>query len=276
MSTSTNVVLIRPTRGFAFVRLRDLWEFKELLFFLLWRDVRVRYKQTSLGALWAILQPLLMMAIFSFIFGRLVKVPSDGIPYPLFALTALVPWTLFSQSLAASSESLVASESLITKVYFPRILIPVAAAGSFIVDFLISLALLGGVMALYGYAPGVRIVWLPGFVAFAFVTAVAVGVWLAALNVRYRDVRYAVPFIVQLWFFATPITYPSSLLSERAKAIFGLNPMSGVVEGFRWVLLDTPEFPLGQAVVSLGATLLILAAGLFFFRSSEKSFADHI
>ncbi len=268
------ITIIEPSRGWVALKLGELWEYRELLYFLTWREVKVRYKQTALGAAWAIIQPLFTMIVFSLFFGRLAKVPSDGIPYPLFSLAALIPWTFFANGLTLSSNSLVSSSNLISKVYFPRLTIPISAVLSGVVDFAISLILLVGMMAFYHLVPTLRCVYLPLFVLLGFVTALGVGLWLSALNVEYRDVRYAVPFLTQFWLFATPIAYPASLLHGPWRTLYGLNPMVGVVEGFRWALLGTNTAPGPSIAASTLAALLILVGGAFYFRRMEKTFAD--
>lgn len=277
MSTdvSVPVVVIKPSRGWVSLRIRDLWEYRELFYFLVWRDVKIKYKQTALGAAWAIIQPLLTMVVFSVFFGRLAKVPSDGIPYPLFAFAALVPWTFFANGLNQASNSLVGSANLVKKVYFPRLVIPIAAVLSGIVDLLLALGVLLAMIVYFGFAPSVNIVFLPLFLLLALATALAVSLWLAALNVEFRDVRYTLPFLTQLWLFATPIAYPSSLLSEPWRTLYGINPMVGVVEGFRWTLLGTAR-PGGIVMVSSLVTVLLLIGGAFYFRRMEKNFADVI
>lgn len=268
------VVRVEPSRGWVSLRLKELWEYRELLYFLVWRDVKVRYKQTALGATWAIIQPFFTMVVFSLFFGRLAKVPSDGVPYPIFSYTALVPWTFFAYGLSQASNSVVTSSNLITKVYFPRLIIPIATVLSGVVDFALAFLVLFGMMLYYGVAPTFNVLWLPVFLLLALVTALGVGLWLSALNVKYRDVRYVVPFITQFWMFATPIAYSSSLLSEPWRTIYGLNPMVGVVEGFRWALLGTNTAPGPIIAVSSLAALIILIGGAFYFRRLEKTFAD--
>jgi lipopolysaccharide transport system permease protein len=268
------VTIIEPSRGWVALKFGELWEYRELLYFLTWREVKVRYKQTVLGVAWAVIQPLMTMLIFSLFFGKLAKVPSDRIPYPLFCLAGLVPWQFFANGLAESSNSLVASSNLISKVYFPRPTIPISAILSGAVDFAISFVLLIGMMAFYHRVPSMRCVYLPLFFLLAFVTALGVGLWLSALNVKYRDVRYTVPFLTQLWLFATPIAYPTSLLHEPWRTVYGLNPMAGVVEGFRWALLGTETAPGPILAASSFAALLILVGGAFYFRRMEKTFAD--
>jgi len=268
------ILNIEPSNAWVSLRLGELWQYRELLYFLVWRDIKVRYKQTALGAAWAIIQPLFTMVIFSLFFGRLAKMPSDGIPYPLFTFAALVPWTFFANGLNQSSNSLVASANLLKKVYFPRLVIPIATVLAGVVDFALSFAVLLGLMAFYGIAPTIQIVWTPLLLLLALVTSLGVGLWLSALNVKYRDVRYIAPFIIQIWMFSTPIVYPSSLLSGVWRTIYGLNPMVGVVEGFRWTLLGTSTAPGFMIGLSAIVSFLILVGGAFYFRHMEKTFAD--
>jgi len=265
---------IAPSRGWVPLKLRELWEYRELLYFLVWRDIKVRYKQTALGASWAIIQPFFTMVVFSLFFGHLGKIPSDGIPYPIFSFAALVPWTFFANGLGQSSNSLVGSSTLISKVYFPRSIIPLASVFSGIVDFLLAFVVLLAMMIYYGLFPTLNVLWLPLFLLLALVTSLGVGLWLSALNVEYRDVRYVVPFITQFWLLATPIAYPSSMLHEPWRTIYGLNPMVGVVEGFRWALLKSNSAPGPIIAVSAAAALVILVTGAFYFRRMEKTFAD--
>jgi lipopolysaccharide transport system permease protein len=269
-----NVVRVEPSRGWVSLRINELWEYRELLYFLVWRDVKVRYKQTALGATWAIIQPFFTMIVFSLFFGRLAKVPSDGVPYPIFSYTALVPWSFFAYGLSQASNSLISSSNLITKVYFPRLIIPMATVMSGVVDFALAFVVLIGMMFYYGVMPTANVLWLPLFLLLALVTALGVGLWLSSLNVKYRDVRYVVPFITQFWMFATPIAYSSSLLSQPWRTIYGLNPMVGVVEGFRWALLGTKTAPGPIIALSSLAALVILIGGAFYFRRMEKTFAD--
>lgn len=274
LSHDLPVVHIRPSRGLVSLELRDLWRYRELLYFLVWRDVKVRYKQTALGAGWAILQPLATMVVFSLFFGRLAGVPSDGVPYPVFSFAALVPWTFFAQGLTQSANSLVANQDLITKVYFPRLAIPIATVLAGVVDFAIAFLVLLGIMFFYGIVPSARVLWLAPLLLLAFATALGVGLWLSALNVRYRDVRYVVPFLAQLWLFATPIAYPSSLLAQPWRTVYGINPMAGVVEGFRWALLGTDTAPGPILAASAAAAFVLLVSGALYFRRMEKTFAD--
>ena len=267
---------IRPVRGWSGPRLRDLWEYRELAFFLTWRDISVRYKQTALGASWALIQPFMTMVVFSVFFGRLGHIPSDGLPYPLFAFCALLPWQLFASSLGEAGNSLVSNQTLITKVYFPRLVIPMSATLSGLVDFAIAFVLLGGMMVFFHVSPTAAVWTLPLFVLLALVTALGAGLWLSALNVQYRDVRYTIPFLTQFWLFATPIAYPSSLVPERWRALYGLNPMAGVVEGFRWALLGTGHAPGPLLAVSVAASLVMLITGLFYFSRMERTFADRV
>lgn len=268
------VLVIEPSRGWVGLKLKELWEYRELVYFLVWRDVKVRYKQTALGAAWAVIQPLFSMLVFTVVFGKLAKMPSDGIPYPLFSYAALLPWNYFAQGLSSSSDSLVGSANLIRKVYFPRLAIPVAAVCGGVVDFLIAFGVLLLMMGYFGVSPTANVMWLPGFLLLAVVTALGVGLWLSALNVQYRDVKYTVPFLVQFWMYATPIVYPSSLLPEPWKTLYGVNPMAGVVEGFRWALLGVKTPPGAMLWVSVAAAVLLLVSGAYFFRRMEKTFAD--
>jgi lipopolysaccharide transport system permease protein len=265
---------IGPSKGWLDLGLRELAEYRELLYFLVWRDVKVRYKQTVLGAAWAIIQPFFTMVVFSLFFGRLANMPSEGVPYPIFSYAALVPWTFFANGLSQSANSLVGSANLLTKVYFPRLTIPIATVLSGVVDFMLAFAVLLGMMLFYRVTLTWNILWLPGFLLLALVTALGVGLWLSALNVEYRDVRYVVPFLVQFWLFATPIVYPSSLLPEPWRTLYALNPMVGVVEGFRWALLGTDTAPGPMILVSASAALLILVGGVVYFRRMEGTFAD--
>lgn len=270
------ILRIEPSRGWVPLRLRELWEYRELLFFLTWRDIKVRYKQTALGAAWALLQPLMTMVVFSLFFGKLAKLPSDGVPYPIFSLAALVPWTFFAYGLTQSANSLVGSANLIKKVYFPRLVVPISSVVSGAVDFLLAFGLLLAMMLGYGIVPSVNAIFIPLFVALAFVTSLGVGLWLSALNVEYRDIRYVVPFLTQFWMFATPIAYSSSLVPEVWRPLYGLNPMVGVVEGFRWSLLGTHSEPGLMVAASAVAAVGLLVSGAFYFRRMEKNFADRV
>jgi lipopolysaccharide transport system permease protein len=275
-NTDAPTLIIRPNLGWQQLKLPELWHYRELLYFLSWRDIKVRYKQTALGAAWAIIQPFLTMLVFSIFFGRLARMPSDGLPYPLFVYAALVPWTFFSFGLTQSSISLVENANLLKKVYFPRLLVPMASVISGIVDFGFALIVLVAMMWFYGIVPSLNLLWLPFFLALACVAALGVGIWLSALNVQYRDVRYVIPFLSQFWLFATPIAYPSSLLAEPWRTLYGLNPMVGVVEGFRWALLGTDTAPGLMLLVSGLASCIALVGGVFYFRRMEANFADKL
>jgi lipopolysaccharide transport system permease protein len=265
---------LRPPRGWRAIDFREVWEYRELLWTMARRDISVRYKQTALGAIWAIIQPFFTMVVFSIFFGRLGKIPSDGLPYPVFTFAALLPWQLFAHSLTESSNSLVANSNLISKVYFPRLVIPISSILSGLVDFFIAFVILALLMLAYGIVPSTAVLTLPFFIVLAIASALAVGLWLSALNVQYRDVRYAIPFLTQCWLFLTPVAYPSSLVPERWRALYGLNPMAGVVEGFRWALLGSTDTPGPLLIVSVLATTALLGGGLFYFRRTERTFAD--
>ena len=252
----------------------EAWSARELMYFLVWRDLKVRYKQTALGALWALIQPFATMVVFSVFFGRLAGVPSDGVPYPVFAFAALVPWTYFSAAIGGGAQSLIGSQGLISKVYFPRLVIPAAAVVTPLVDAAIALALLLVLMAWFGIAPPPAVVLLPLFAGLAVAAAAAAAVWLAALGAKYRDVRYVVPFLVQFWLYISPVAYPTTLVPERWRPLYGLNPMATVVDGFRWTLLGTPPPAPAMAVISTAAVALALWAGLQYFRRSEAALAD--
>jgi lipopolysaccharide transport system permease protein len=273
-SKSKPVTIIRPSRGWISLKLGELWDYRELLFFLAWRDISVRYKQTVLGAAWAIIQPFFAMIVFSLFFGRLAQIPSDGVPYPIFSYTALLPWQYFATALAGSGDSLVASANLLSKVYFPRLVIPLASVLPPLVDFAIAFVVLMGMMLFYGIAPTWQIVWLPFFLLLALITSLGAGLWLSAMNVQYRDIRYTIPFITQFWMFASPVVYPSSLIPEQWRPLYGLNPMAGVIEGFRWALLGTETAPGPMIIVSVFVSLVLLVSGAFYFRRMEKTFAD--
>ena len=278
--TQAPTIVIEPTRGWASLQLRRVWEYRELLYFLVWRDVKVRYKQTALGAAWIVLQPLVSMVVFSLLFGGLLKVPSGDVPYPVFAYAALLPWNYFAASLNRSSTSLVGSANLITKVYFPRLVIPISGVLSGLVDFGVAFVVLIGLLAYYGVAPTAAVLWLPGFLLLAVLTALAFGLWLSALNVRYRDINHLIPFLIQIWMYVTPVIYGSTLVPERFRFLLSLNPMTGVVEGFRWALLGSQlaeAQPPGMLfVASVGITLAVLLGGMVFFRNTERTFADVI
>jgi lipopolysaccharide transport system permease protein len=270
-----HVVVVEPRHGWRQLGLGELWTHRELLYFFVWRDLKVRYKQTAFGAAWAVLQPVLLMLVFSATLGRLPGVGPKGVPYPLFVFAGLVPWTLFSSSLAGAANSLVISEPIITKVYFPRLLLPFASVGSFLLDFVISLGALAVVMVIFGVVPSLAILWLPALTLMALVAALGVGTFLAAVNVRYRDVKYVLPFLVQIWMFASPVAYTSALIPAQWRVLFALNPMTGVVEGFRWALIGGPR-PDDLIVVSAVASVLVLLGALSYFRRVERTFADVI
>lgn len=273
-SSVLSVARIDPPSAWPAIGVRELWEYRELLYFLTWRDIKVRYKQTVLGAAWAVIQPLFMMLVFSLFFGKLAGVPSDGIPYPVFAFCGLLPWQLFAYSLTQASNSLVGSQNLITKVYFPRLVVPISAVLGGVVDFAIAFVLLLAMMFYYGIVPGWQIVVLPGLVLLVVLASLGVGLWLSALNVQYRDVRYTISFLVQFWLFATPVAYPSSIVPEKWRVLYALNPMVGVVDGFRWALLGKPESPGVPLLISMIVVFLLLIGGLYYFRRMEQQFAD--
>lgn len=270
--------IIQATRGLRFLDMREMFRFRELLFFLIWRDIKVRYKQTAIGVLWAVLQPLAMMAIATIFFGKLggMEDQTGGIPYVLFAFAGLLPWQLFSRTLTESSNSLVTDQRLVTKVYFPRILVPMASCLAAVVDFLVCSVLMVGMMLGMGHQPTMQVLWLPLFVALMLMTSMGVGFWLSALNTEYRDVRYVVPFLAQLWLFATPVVYPASIVPERFRFLIGFNPMTGVVEGFRWSLLGAGEGPGLMMFVSVSLSLFIFISGIVWFRWRERTFVDHL
>lgn len=272
---SAGASIIEPSRGMSFPDLKELWEYRELFYFLVWRDVKVRYAQTVLGAGWAILQPVLTMVVFTLVFGNFAKVPSDGVPYPVFSLAALVPWTYFSKALTGSSGSLVANTNLITKVYFPRLITPLAPVLAALVDFAVAFVILLLVMLGFGIVPApASLVVLPVLILATMTTAAGVGCWLAALNIHYRDVKYVVPFLIQIWMYMSPVVYPLSLVPERYQALYALNPMVGVIEGFRSVLLGTDMVSPGLIALSLGTGVALLVTGALYFRRTEDAFAD--
>ncbi len=282
LATDLPTLVIRPSRGWSSLGLHEIWTYRELLYFLIWRDVKIRYKQTVLGASWAILQPLLTMLVFTIFFGGLAKVGSDGLPYPIFSFAGLLPWTFFAQGLSQSSSSIVGSSGLITKVYFPRLVIPISSVLAGLVDFAIAFVVLLGMMAYYGIWPGTAVLWLPLLLVLATLTSLGVGLWLSALSVEYRDVRFVVPFFVQLWLFVTPVIYPTSKVIAKLDQLglptwlYGLNPMAGVVEGFRWALLGTGSLQPSAMTASTVVALLLLVSGAFYFRRMERGFADVI
>jgi len=270
------VLRIEPSKGWAPLKIGELWEYRELIYFLAWSNVKIRYKQTVLGAAWAIIQPFMTMLVFSLFFGKLAKVPSDNVPYPVFSFAALVPWTFFSNSLRLASNSLIGSAHLITKIYFPRLAIPIATVLSGVVDFGVAFLMLLAMMLYYGMMPGDRMLWLPLFFMLAVVAALGASLWLSALSVEYRDVQHVMPFVLQFWLFATPIAYSSSMLAEPWRTLYGINPMVGVVEGFRWALLGVHTSPGPIIIVSSVAALITLTTGAFYFRRMERTFADMV
>ncbi|NPA93244.1 MAG: ABC transporter permease [Chloroflexi bacterium] len=275
-STSDEVIIVRPSRGWLDLNLREVWRYRELIYFLTWRDIKVRYKQTFLGAAWAVIQPFFTMVVFTLFFGRLAKIPSDNVPYPIFSYAALLPWQLFAKALNDAGRSLVSNRNMITKVYFPRLVIPIASLLGGVVDFAIAFLVLLAMMAYYGIRPTPHVWALIPFLLLTLTTALGVGLWLSALNVLYRDVGYTLPFLTQAWMFITPIAYSSTLVPEKWRLVYALNPMAGVVNGFRWALLDTPTGPDASLWVSVAVALLLLISGLFFFRRMERQFADRV
>jgi len=272
-SPATDTYVVRASHGLSSLNLAELWQYRELIYFLAWRDVKVRYKQTIVGVAWVLLQPLAMMAIFYLLFGRLVKIPSDGMPYPLFVLAALLPWQFFSRVISESTNSLITDQRLITRVYFPRLVVPIATSVAALVDFGLAMCLLVLLMFIFGVVPGMTVFLLPIFILLMLIAALGVGFWLSALNVEYRDVMHAVPFLNQLWFFATPVVYSTTLLPERWRFLYGLNPMTAVVEGFRWCLLGAGQFTLMSATSAIVAVILFVT-GMIWFRSRERTFVD--
>lgn len=278
------VLLLRPTQGWSALNLGDLWRYRELIYFLIWRDIKVRYKQTVLGASWAIIQPFVTMIVFTIFFGGLAKMPSDNIPYPIFSYTGLLPWGLFTKAIGDAGRSMITNRSMITKVYFPRLSIPLASVLSGLVDFGLAFIVLIGMIVVYNYVPELdyqvhitpAILTLPLFILLALVTSLGVGLWLSALNVQYRDINYIIPFLTQFWLFITPIAYPSSLIPEQWQLLYALNPMAGVVEGFRWALLGVETAPGPMLAVSSTISVILLVSGLFYFRRMERTFADQI
>jgi lipopolysaccharide transport system permease protein len=267
-------LIIEPPSGWDFLDVRELWQFRELLYFLVWRDLKVRYRQTLIGGAWAVLQPFTTMVVFSVVFGRLIDVPSGGVPYPVFSYTALLPWTFFAAAIARAGNSLIQDPNLVSKIYFPRIVMPLAAVSSMLVDFAIAFLILIGLMLYYGLVPGPAIIVLPFLLLLAYLTALTVSLWLSASNVKYRDITYVTPVLVQFWLFLTPVAYPSTLVPESWRLLYSLNPMVGVVEGFRWALLGAPIATPGMIIVSTAAVIVLALAGLAYFRRMERQFAD--
>lgn len=268
------VTNIDPSKGWVSLGLNDIWGYRELLYFLVWRDIKVRYKQTVMGASWAIIQPFFTMVVFSLFFGRLAQMPSDGIPYPIFSYAALVPWSFFANGLNQASNSLVGNSNLIKKVYFPRMAMPIASVLGGFPDFVLAFVMLLGMMIYYGMGLTMGVIWLPFFLILAFITSLGASLWLSAMYVQFRDVRHIIPFLTQIWLFATPIAYPSSLLEEPWRTIYGINPMVGVVDGFRWALLGTGQAPGPIIIISSIVAVILLLTGAFYFRRMEKTFAD--
>jgi lipopolysaccharide transport system permease protein len=268
------VVFLKPSRGWIRLNLADLWRYRELVYFLTWRDVKVRYKQTVLGAGWAILQPLINMVVLSLIFGRFANMPTDGIPRPIFTFTALLPWGLFAKALSDTGRSMLANRSMITKIYFPRLIIPLASVLGGLVDFSIQFVILIFMMLFYGFTPSLAAFTLPFFLLLALATALGFGLWLSALNVLYRDVNYILPFLTQLWLLVTPVAYSQSVVDEKWQWLYALNPMVGVVEGFRWALLDAPAPNIQTLAISTAITIIVLISGMYYFRRMERTFAD--
>jgi lipopolysaccharide transport system permease protein len=270
------ITFIKPSKGWGSLNLRELWIYRELIYFLTWRDLKVRYKQTALGAGWAILQPVLSMIVFSIFFGQLLNVPSEGVPYPIFSYAALLPWGVFAKALNDTGRSLVSNRAMLTKIYFPRMVIPLASVFSSLADFLIAFVVMLGLMFYYQIAPTSNIWTLPLFLLLAVITALGVGLWLSAMNVLYRDIGYMIPYITQLWFYLTPIVYPASKVPEQWQFFYALNPMVGVVEGFRWALLGTADAPNPMIAVSASISLALFVTGMFYFRRMERTFADMV
>lgn len=271
-----DVIFLRPSRGWAALNLRDLWQYRELIYFLTWRDIKVRYKQTVLGAAWAIIQPLVNMVVLTIIFGRLANMSTEGLPRPIFIFTALLPWGLFSKALSDAGRSMLSNRSMITKVYFPRLIIPLASVMGGVLDFLIQFLVLIGMMLYYKITPTAATWTLPFFLILALVTALGFGLWLSALNVLYRDVGYILPFLTQIWLLLTPVAYSASEVPEQWQLVYALNPMVGVVEAFRWALLGTETAPGPMLAVSTGISLFLLVTGMYFFRRMERTFADMV
>ncbi|MEW6028223.1 MAG: ABC transporter permease [Chloroflexota bacterium] len=270
-------IYIKPSTGLAALNLRDLWTYRELVFFMIWRELKVRYKQTLLGAAWAIIQPVMTMVVFNFLFGKVAKVPTDGIPYPIFAYSALLPWGLFTTALNQASRSLTSNHNMISKVYFPRLVLPISSVLAGLVDFAISFVILIGLMIYYKITPTWTALWaLPFFLLLAILTALGVALWLSAINVKYRDVNYALPFLTQFWMFITPVAYSAKIISDQWQIVYSLNPMAGVVNGFRWALLGSGSGPNAALWVSVAISMLVLVGGLFYFRNMERTFADTI
>jgi lipopolysaccharide transport system permease protein len=276
ISRTPETVLIRPSTGLAALNLGDLWTYRELVYFMIWRDIKVRYKQTFLGAAWAVIQPILTMLVFNFVFGTIAKVPTDGVPYPIFSYTALLPWGMFTTALNTASRSLTANQNMVTKIYFPRLVLPLASVLGGVVDFAIAFVILIGMLIYYRVTPTTAVWTLPLFLLLTLITALGTALWLSAINVQYRDVNYVLPFLTQFWLFLTPVAYSAKVISEKWQIVYSLNPMAGVVNGFRWALLGADTGPGLTMGVSTVIALLVLISGLFYFRSMERTFADTI
>jgi lipopolysaccharide transport system permease protein len=266
--------IIDPPGRWRGINVRELWRFREVVYFLLWRDLKVRYRQTVIGGAWAVLQPFLIMVVFSVVFGRLIDVPSDGVPYPVFSYAALLPWTVFASALPRAGNSLVQDPNLLSKIYFPRLALPIAAVSSMLVDFFVAFAILVGMMLFYGIVPGAALLALPLFLALAYLTTIGAAFWLSALNVKYRDIYYVIPVLIQFWLFVTPVAYPSSLVPDAWRVVYSLNPLVGVVEGFRWALLGTESLTAGVVLASTMVAVVLCLSGLLYFRQVEHEFAD--
>lgn len=267
------ITTIQPSNGWMQIDLRELLAYRELIYTFALRDIKVRYKQTALGAAWAIIQPLFAMVVFTVIFGGLAKIPSEGIPYPLFSYAALLPWTLFSEGITRSTSSMITNSNIMTKVYFPRLIMPISGILSPIVDFMVSFIILIGLILYYGRTPTINIIWLPIFLLLVLAASLGVGLWLSALNVQYRDFQYTIPFIIQIWLYSSPVVYASTLVPDKYRLIYGLNPMAGAIEGFRWALLGT-EPPSSMIYVSALMVIIILVSGMHYFKRMEKTYAD--
>lgn len=270
------VTRIEPASSWRFLDTSELWHYRELLYFLAWRDIQVRYKQTAIGILWVVAQPLASIIVFSLFFGNLAKIPSDGVPYPLFVFAALLPWQVFSRAMMEASNSLVTDQRLVSRVYFPRILVPLASVIAALFDFAVTFLLFLAMMVFYGIHPGIAVLSLPIFLFLMAATAVGVGFWLAPLNIEYRDVTYLLPFITQLWMFLTPVVYPATLIPEKWRFFYGLNPLTGVVEGFRWALLGVGPGPSPMLFVSAAVSVLLMLTGIVWFRRRERTFTDAV
>lgn len=273
-SGGSPIVRIEARRGWLALDLGELWAYRDLIYFFVWRDIKVRYKQTVIGAAWAILQPVLTMIVFSLFFGKLAKIPSQGLPYPIFYYTALLPWNYFATALQGSTNIVVENQRVITKIYFPRVILPISSVLSGLLDFAISFAVFLVLMALYHTAPTKAVIWLPAFLLLLLLTALGVGLWLSALNALYRDVRYVVPFLVQFWLFASPVAYPSSLVPVKWRWLYGLNPMAGVIEGFRWCLTGQGNPPSMLLAASSLAVVLLALSGFVYYHAMEGTIAD--